>query len=527
MDSSNESRIKLVLSRSTYPVNSSVVGTICVPTDQKLESLQIYVAGRSRLDSRWHDIGQITKMYGTHPCHDELPPWVEPFAEDCCFGSSSRNVVDESQVEKENSDYAKNRRDSHSICFWSTNVLTLWRNGRHEGGVPVVKDRPINPLMVENREALQMHGSEWFKRANDFVDRVQDYDGDFEYDDESSISEYNSCSDRQEESKEDRFKKNEEIIPDGASQRRPQYFTFRVDLPGDIAPTVNAVCCRYFYSVVLFVKTKGGKSIVLQAPFNVVASKKDWNTGEEGKNKTQTKISIGAIHALAHERPDLIPLKLSYKAEPWSISVRRSHSGWDTTNTKLIELEEGGHKCGTLCIIGGGIMVPGDEISLQFVFSRESCRLPCYQVSACLQGEEFAIGVNGTRKKSRTFVFSSDSEKVYSETDSVSLGLSLPLTAPTSILTDFVARTILCKVDVTVRTPGMKSYRFLTVQFPCRVVDSIPEDEMIENGLSTEVENKLLQIKWSNEGIDGFQKVVSSEVLSDLNMLSLNMLNRK
>lgn len=268
------------------------------------------------------------------------------------------------------------------------------------------------------------------------------------------------------------------------------------------------------------------QSIVLQAPFNVVASKKDRNVSEVRQSKNQTKISIGVIHALAHERPDLIPLKLSYKAEPWSISVRRSHSGWDTTNMKSIDLREGEYKCGTLCIIGGGLMAPGDEISLQFIFSRESCRLPCYQVSACLQGEECAIGVNGRRKKSRTFVFSSDYEKVYPETDSVSLGLSLPLTAPTSILTDFVVRTIFCKVDVTVRTPGIESYRFLTVQFPCRVVDSIPEDEMVENGLSAEVENKLLRIKWSNEGVSGFQKVVSSEVLSDLNMLSLNMLNR-
>ena len=76
------------------------------------------------------------------------------------------------------------------------------------------------------------------------------------------------------------------------------------------------------------------------------------------------------------------------------------------------------------------------------------------------------------------------------------------------------------------RSPGSKSFRFLTVEFPCRVVPAAPEEEEMENGLSRKVENKILDLKWSTEQYAEHRKIITSEVLNDLSMLSLHMLNK-
>jgi len=245
---------------------------------------------------------------------------------------------------------------------------------------------------------------------------------------------------------------------------------------------------------------------------------------------TKPKISIGYIHALSHARPYLAPLSATYKAEPISISVKRSQYCWDMSNQKSIPIEENGNKCGTLTIIGGGLMAPGENISLQYSAADKSDGtkvLPCYQVSACLQGEEYAIGVKGAKKRSKVYVFDTDFEKVYpGATQSVSLSLNLPVCCPITISTDFVEINITCRIDFTVRTPDSKSFRFLTVEFPCRVVPSAPEEEEMENGLSRKLENKILNLKWPTEQYAEHRKIITSEVLNDLSMISLHMLNK-
>lgn len=244
---------------------------------------------------------------------------------------------------------------------------------------------------------------------------------------------------------------------------------------------------------------------------------------------TKTQILIGSMFALSHTKNYLVPLSVTYKAEPISISVKRSQ-GWNMSNQKSIPIEENGLKCGTLTIIGGGLMVPGESICLKYTASDESDNmnfLPCYQVSACLQGEEYAIGMKGGKKRSKTFVFDTDFEKVCpGTTTGVSLSLNLPLHCPITISTDFVEINVTCRIDFTVKTPGCTSFRFLTVEFPCRVVQSAPEEEELENGLSPSLENKILDLKWPTKEHAVHRQIFSSETLNDLNMLSLHLLNK-
>jgi hypothetical protein len=49
------------------------------------------------------------------------------------------------------------------------------------------------------------------------------------------------------------------VQTDSINARNALNFTFRSDLPDDIVPTLNAVCARYYYSVVVFAKQTNGK----------------------------------------------------------------------------------------------------------------------------------------------------------------------------------------------------------------------------------------------------------------------------
>ncbi len=507
----------------------------------------------------------------------------------------------------------RQRLDNYeTICFWSTNVLTLYDIKKHSDAnehsdvradetdtgdnfiglqVPLVGGQDEND--PGKPTPLIMNGSEWYHRANAYVERMLgvDVDGDddqdtyFDSDGSSSQGKSRENNDLEQEGGVDPVVSNdfepqnnvsqqssqEQYETNGSSstsEKEPLHFTFRTDLSEDLVPTVNAVCARYFYSAVVYAQTTEGKGIVIQAPFTVVIpsqnnsdpdkphSQRDLNSGSSGLSQkdiagTKANISIGTIHALAHRTPYLLPLSITYKAEPWSISVKRRpqtyhhhHPNSHKINMQSITIQEGGYICGTLNILGGGITSPGNTVNLQMDFASPqeaqdqgiSGILPCFQFSACLQGEEYAIDIHGKKKKCRSYVFDTDEEKIFpGVTTSASLSLNVPVHCPISISTDFVQITITCRIDLTVQTPNAvaepigtskkNSYRFLTVQFPCNVIQSAPDIEPNENGLSAALENQLLDLKWPMEEYPAQRSMVTSEVLNDLNMLSLNQLS--
>ena len=268
-------KIRLCLSRSTYPINSSVIGCINVSSDLDLSSLKIYVAGRARLDSRWFDIEAAKQRYGTHPCHWSLPSWVEQVAEDGCFNSNDRT----------NGKKAASKNES--ICFWSTNVLNLYENeiiivphvDNSNGNGEAADDKP-NPLV--------MSGSEWFNRASHYLEHLQgnvnqessleQYESESESSERDSSSESDSESESEEDSNDESLVgSHEDKIPDEVNEentnnhsqedtsatRQDYNFTFRSDLTEDMLPTLNAVCVRYYYSVVVFAKEKSGKVSII------------------------------------------------------------------------------------------------------------------------------------------------------------------------------------------------------------------------------------------------------------------------
>lgn len=171
-------------------------------------------------------------------------------------------------------------------------------------------------------------------------------------------------------------------------------------------------------------------------------------------------------------------------------------------------------------------MTPGDSICLQFVTGKPSDEyqiLPCYQISACLQGAEHVISFKGEKKKSRSYIFDTDHERIYpGATNLVSLSLNLPERCPVTISSDFVEIAMECRIDFTVKVENSDSFRFLTVEFPCCVVQSVPDEIDEDNRLSVSTENEILDLKWPVSDHSEERRVISSEVVNDLNMLSLH-----
>lgn len=317
-----------------------------------------------------------------------------------------------------------------------------------------------------------------------------------------------------------------------------------------------------------------GKSIIFQAPFTVIAPPLIQTTSPP---PSQPKIRIGTINAINHPTPHpiAIPATTQIEIEPSRVSVCRTNCGWGGTNNndvRTVPLEDSGRKCCRLTIVGGRVMYPGDKVLLHFDFleKEEEDRhhhndggadeirpllLRCYQVSACLYGEEKAIGIDGkTKRRTRYNVFDTSTAEVeHGYTDSVSLTLALPLdNCPVTLETDLVEATVTCRIDVTVsdESPTLRAsgstvrkddtggdtaasnviaYRFLTVEFLCCVMRCALEDQEDTEGgegLVPGVQSKIVQLLTSGGGGDNEdgcrKKVLNPDVLNDLTMLSLH-----
>jgi len=539
----SKSEIQFLLSRSIYSLGSPILGSIYIPSSDKgYRSIQLYVAGRARVDPRWHDTYSFSR-FGTHPHHRELPNGVEETAVDCYFGRRRRRHS-VSTVEKDGGSIP-------CICFWSTNSIKLYDEGQ-------VTVQVVKGYDHEKSNPLLMKGSWWFKWGEQFVKSMREENNDGEGDNDA-VSQiegdqvlYDSDVDLHDSNCSERHSEDTQELPTEGF-----YFTFRTDLPEDLPPSANATCVRYFYSAVLVVQTMDKKVIVFQAPFTVAASPLPKVKLENSANATadfppsQTKIRVGTIYAINHKTPFPLRISPTSEIEPSRVCVHPNNCGWDTQNVRTIPLEDHGHKCCFLTIVGGKVMYPGDKILLQFDFLGKEdfsnnvaqLRLPCHQVSACLYGEEKAIGIDGiTKTRTRYNVFDTGSIEVeHGFTESVSLSLLLPLDCPVTLKTDLVEATLSCRIDVTVCNVGTlseedqddshetaidsKDYKFLTVEFPCQVVQHGTENHSCEGELTTMLQSKIMHLatmKKTEENFHASDRILNSDALNDLTMLALH-----
>lgn len=128
--------VEVFLSRPAYPVGTALVGTVVIrhrrptlqhhqqplnhaqkPLRELLQSVVVYSAGFCRIDPRWHNVSDYTKIYGTvHPMLQML--------------------YSEKQFEEEllKTNMQAGEWSHETVCFWATNGLELLELNERTGG---------------------------------------------------------------------------------------------------------------------------------------------------------------------------------------------------------------------------------------------------------------------------------------------------------------------------------------------------------------------------------------------------------
>jgi hypothetical protein len=461
----DEPFIEVVLSRSSYRVGESVVGTIrLVPPTKSQQSPReifrdsyLFVAGWCRLNPRWHRASESAKLYEHPAVHHNMQNRRE---------SNGSVVIDE-----------------NCVCFWTTHILHLQDlkervNGRWED----VKPKPIggSAALAEGRG----------------------------------------------KSKEGHNESNGQGTNNKPLEFQQLAFTFRSELPLDLPHTLRANSCRYFYAVIVGTRVQLPSSrkqwLRHATPIQVLSMRPDQpllpdQSATAGQANLPKVYTIGSCSAMAHSvglpchvtatqlsqppgqilvnrrgSSSLGGMLMARCRSPEAASVVRSN-----LQTMRITDLQGMPVC-VLTVMGVAIASPGSRIvlKLDFPIPRRGRRpdpwTPCYQVSASLEGEEVALYLDGTRKRAQAYQFDTAHELVDPDcTERVCLSLQVPLDAPTTVSTDIVEIKLKCILDITVgsgTSSGDESqqqhpqYSNLRLELAGRIVHPLSEYEVMLAG---------------------------------------------
>jgi len=293
------------------------------------------------------------------------------------------------------------------------------------------------------------------------------------------------------------------------NERHHLAFTFRVDLPHDNeAPhTLVATSCRYYYTVsARLVLNRGPEendllssaagcpaAVWTEIPITVCTA--DGSSGERADFDNSTPSP--AMQAVAHSSglpTHLTAAELHRLEGQWTVNrqgaalfrsittMRGGGGGCGAQSMKVADPSSGRPVC-ILTIMGASSLHPGSRLLLKLDFptgynyhEEDSEWMPCFQASACLQAEEVAISsIKNVRKRARRHLFcTAHQEMDPTTTESISLNLMLPVTAPCSVSNDTVEITTQCLIDIAVGLKQTKNnttggYRNLRLEIPCRV----------------------------------------------------------
>lgn len=402
----NKPSLEISLSRPTYRIGGTVVGTVrLLPNNCNVlprscfESAQLYVKGSCQIDSRWHNVDEYQKIYGVHP-----------------------HLNDHGLIE------LKVKQDS-SVCFWATNVLSLHHLEERQGGH--WNDVKPKPIKLSSNISFDFE-----KKTREAADDMMDM-----------------------------------------LDRTQMTFTFRAGLPFDLPHSASLTCCRYTYLVVVHAKTVTGESIIMTHPFTVLSPLNGY-----ANIVSMGRVKLGSCQAMAHSAglPCHITIDEMYEARG-QVTVNR-HTSFKAKSRDIQTLrvaDPHGRPCCILTVIGSVCMYPGGRILFQMDFPISGDTwLPCYQVSASLQGEELAVYEDKTQRRARSYVFDTYHENVeFGNTERLTFSLLLPLDCPYSLQSDVVKVGITCALDLTVDDIN-GGYTNLRLDLPIKVIHAPTAEEM-------------------------------------------------
>lgn len=308
-------------------------------------------------------------------------------------------------------------------------------------------------------------------------------------------------------------------------------FTFRVDLPRNNPHSLLATSCRYYYLILVRLQTDADSDPEwIVVPVTVLTANTN-NSDPADKvvddDDDDEPKSPRFMQAMAHSSglptqltaTELNQFEGQYTVSRQGTALYRNVRG---VQSMLVADPATGRPACVLTILGSpSQLVPGSRFTLKLDFPTAGARrdddggnddgggcgnatpaaaaaawIPCYQASACLQGEEVALlaggrSGSGARKRvARRHVFSTAHEAIIDRTtECVPLNLVLPETAPCTVLTDAVEITVQCIVDIAVgtTTAGGNShnakvqFRNLRLEIPCHVVHAVADWESSDN----------------------------------------------
>jgi hypothetical protein len=412
-----------------------------------LQSVTVYVAGFCKIDSRWHIVSDYTKIYGK--VHPYLMSLQDSFDADLFLQSED------------------------TVCFWATNGLEVLQ-------------------LPERREGRW--DNEEMKRGNAVL-----------------------------------------------------AFTFRVDLPNDLPHSVNATTCRYFYSANVLVKMQTQQQVLKRnflvttdpdqaaLPSSMTAASKQHHSSNTANMIITGRVKFGSCVGMAHSNGLPCHLSASEIQRPTGqmtvVQRDRNSSVQEDVQTMRVSNASGQPVC-LMTLIGSQTMTPGSHVQIIWDFPKTFEKwIPCYQVSACIQGEEHAVFEDGSTKRSRTFLVDTCHEWVEPGiTDSISktmLFSSNDMTlegTPCNLSTDIVKVSMCIRVDITVdgepNANGIiEDYHTLPLHIPCRIRHFLEnEDELMEMEETRVV--PLRELLGETEDDVAFP---TKDILPDLKILATHM----
>jgi len=423
-----EPSINIWLLRQEYKLGSDLVGTIQLSASSQLKSAIVYVVGICGIDSRWHNPAMV----------------IQRISRDNLY----LNFVKELE-EKRLADQ-KNNETTLTTPFWSTNIVDLLQlQERTSGTYQDFKPRSLE-LSPDNPELY------FVERNNNTTENDNNMPG---------LDEF--------------FSSNDHLI-----------VTFRSNLPINLPPTLSFTCCRYSYAVVVRAETNDGIVLCRSEPVKIVST---FNTNIMAPTTTTTNLKQGICRAKAHSSGFPCHVTADDFERPWgqttvasSATLSSLHKQRDLKTMRISDPL--GQPCCILTVIGSSCMVPGGTLLLQFDFSniKGNITVPCHQISACLEGEEWAIhrsssSTKPVRRKTRTLLLDANHEVLDAGcTECVTLSLSLPLDCPVTLSNDLVQVSIQCRADLTIeqiKNKKSKVFTNLRLDLPITVVHTSRMDE--------------------------------------------------
>lgn len=279
-------------------------------------------------------------------------------------------------------------------------------------------------------------------------------------------------------------------------------FSFRVQLPEEPSPhTLVATSCRYYYTIsVRLVTTDSNNPVWTEIPVSVCTAISETIRDNQQVDQ-ETLLDIQSLQAVAHSSglPTHMTASDLYLGFPgqWTVHRRVYSHPKHVHSIKVTDPTSDRSVC-ILTLLGSSPHLhPGRCLVVKLDFptvDSQSNWLSCFQASACLQSEESSIHrINGSRQRARRLILDTAHQEIDpSTTESISLHLLVPVTAPCNLQTESIEIITTCLVDLSVASnTGKNEFQNLRLEIPFRVTHAVADWETINEEEDSYTQHKL------------------------------------